>query len=197
MEWLKLVGTSGEPPVSVSHDHVQSDFEYLHKLCGQPVATLGHSCTEYFLFLCFLCFSLFLLPLVLSLSTTEKNSGSIFYSSLYPVHCFMHNTVIPWSLLFSRPNSPSSHNYSYARCSSPLNISIALHWTHLSYIHISCTGKPRANKLHFLGSQRILILHLYVQKIRTFHSGKQFATSVCLFFNSFTGGELEVFPKNT
>lgn len=54
----------------------------------------------------------------------------------------MHNTEIPWSLLFSRLNSPSSHNFSYARCSSPLNISMALRWTHLRYIHIYCAGSP-------------------------------------------------------
>lgn len=69
-----------------------------------------------------------------------EESGSIF-APLYSVRYLIHITQIPWSLLFSTLNSPSSHHpSSYIRYFNPLNISMALHWTPFSYVHISCTG---------------------------------------------------------
>lgn len=65
-------------PEMVAQDHVQMAFDYLqawtlHNLCGQPVPVLRHPHSKN-CFLTFrgklLCFSLCLLPLVLSLSTT-------------------------------------------------------------------------------------------------------------------------------
>lgn len=156
----------------VACDYVQSGFEYLHNLSGQPVAILDHPCITHFLFLCFSNFPVFQFFPNFPSPVTEHYCKILAASF---IHLFTQSAVlstIPWSLLFSRLSSPSSHNFSYARCSSPLNISMALHWSHLRYVHISCTGKPRPSRLHFFGSQRILILHLYVQKIRTFHSGK-------------------------
>lgn len=74
----------------------------------------------------FLCFSLCPLPLVLSLGTTEKSSVLFAFS----LQVFIHIDKIPLSLFFSRLNIPSSLSLSlHARCSSPLIIFVALHWT--------------------------------------------------------------------
>lgn len=52
IEWLKLEETSADHVVSTpdragspragAQDHVQTDFEYLHNLSGQPVSMLCH-----------------------------------------------------------------------------------------------------------------------------------------------------------
>jgi len=73
-------------------------------------------------------FSLCPLPLVLSLGTTEKILGP---SSWYPPFrylCTLMRSLL--SLLFSRLNSPSSLSPSLdVRCSRPLVILVAFHWT--------------------------------------------------------------------
>ena len=100
-------------------------------------------------------------------------SGPIFFAPLYPVRYLIHTAEIPWILLFSGLNSHSSHHLSsYVRCSSPLNISMALPCTRFRYVHISCTEDPRLSALHPFGRERILLLHPCVRKISTFHLGK-------------------------
>lgn len=60
-----------------------------------------------------------------------KESGTVSFTSPHQVFIDLHKILL--SLLFSRPNSPSSLSLSlYYRCSSGLVTFVALHWTNSS-----------------------------------------------------------------
>jgi len=104
-----------------------------------PTASLGDLCRhlvtltvkEWYLMFrgTFLCSSLCLLPLVLSLGTRLfSEPGSILFALSLQV--FVHTDKNPPSLLFSRLTSPSSLSHSsQERCSSPFITLVALHRT--------------------------------------------------------------------
>lgn len=124
-------------PEQVVQDVIQADFEdlqeeRLHNLSGQPVQVLGHlhslkKNNSLMFRRSLLCFILCLLPLVLSLHTTEMSLAVFF------LHCHFKDlyTLVrsPLTLLFCRLNSHSFLSFSsQKRCSSP-SISLALNLT--------------------------------------------------------------------
>ena len=97
----------------------------------QPVLVLCHPHTKkcFFMFLWnLLCFSLCLLPLVLSLATTKT---SLSPPSSHPPFRYSYRLIrFPLSLLFPRLNGPGFPSLSsQERCSSPLIILAPLSWT--------------------------------------------------------------------
>jgi len=90
----------------------------------------------------FLCFSLCLLPLVLSLYSMER---SLALSSLLPPHqAFKHVDKIPLRLPVSRLDSPSPLSLSpYKKPSKPLMVFLSLCCTCSGNLCLSCTGEPR------------------------------------------------------
>lgn len=122
---------------------------------------------------------------------------------------FMHIAEILLSLLSPWLSSPCSLNHcSHVRCCSPLNISMALHWTGFSNARVSCIAEPSSACLFPLERHccailfctilfHILILHPFIHRMNTFHFGKQLASFTCLLFNSFTGRDLDVLLKIT
>ena len=119
----------------VARVHVQIAFEYLHgwklyNLPGHPVLVLGHRHGKKCLLMFrgnLLYFSLCPLAVVLSLSTMEK---SLAPSSLHPPFRYLLTLMRPhWA--FSSPDRtvPALSLSSVERCSRPLIIFMALHWT--------------------------------------------------------------------
>lgn len=113
--------------------HVDSGFRYLqgwrlHSLSAQPVPGCGHPHSNFFPYYFYVKCPVFqCMPTVswLSVGLKEKSLG---LSSLHTNQVFIHINKIP--LIFFHLNSPRFLNLSSKeRCSSPLIISMALHWT--------------------------------------------------------------------
>ena len=121
----------------VAQSHVQLGRECFQwwgicHLSGQPVPVPHHPlCKKKFFFISNLnlpAFSLKLLPLVLSQQALLKTLSPSF-------KYWKAARRSPWSLLFSRLNSPNSLSLSsQERCSIPLDVFVALLWTCLIII---------------------------------------------------------------
>jgi len=127
----------------VAQDHVQTAFQYLqgerlHNLSGQPVPGLSHPRSKE------------VLPDVqrnlpvpqfvpTASCTVAKHHWKDLGSVLFALSCqvFIHIYKIPPSLLLPRVKNTDSLSLSpFERCSNPLIILVALHWT-LSSMSIS------------------------------------------------------------
>lgn len=73
---------------------------------------------------------------------------------------------------------------------------MALHWTPFSYVHISCTGSSDVADCPLEETGFLLCTCVYRNSV-PYTLENKFASSMCLFFNSFAGKELEVFVKTT
>lgn len=77
-----------------------------------------------------LCFSLCLLPLVLSLSTTEENLGSVFFA-LFPsgIYILWWDHPLWWDLFFRQKSSSTLSCFCFEACSGRFMTFMALCWT--------------------------------------------------------------------
>lgn len=120
-------------------------------LSGQPVPVINPS--FFVKLLSFFFFSSVLMEFPVFYFVPIATSGSTFFTQ------FMHIAEIVLSLLSPWLSSPCSLSHcSHVRCSSPLNVSTALHWPSFSNGHVSCTTEPSSACLFPLGRHCCSIL---------------------------------------